>query len=113
MSKQRVHNEFFQPVQKMAYGKGSRCPCSLSRRDRTKLGLDPSLYSWGQYSHNRWYCVDYFCQSCFSSRIVPKLIKHSQPCGCSFKLNARFGHSLPNFIKDAEAQCNPHCQVAA
>src|SRR5579864_9399978 len=39
MPKQRIHNEWFQPVQKMAYGKGSRCPCGLSRRDRTKLGL--------------------------------------------------------------------------
>lgn len=114
MPKQRVHNEWFQPVQKMAYGKGSRCPCGLSRRDRTKLGIDPSLYAWGEYANTRWCCVDYFCQACFNTRVVPRLIDHARPCGCAFQFNARSGHGpLPAFIKDAEAQCNPHCKVAA
>lgn len=98
MAKQRVHNEWFQPVSRQAYGGKSRCPCGLSKADRVKEGLDPQMYAWGEYSVNRWNTVDYCCQSCFKTRIIPRLVAHATPCGCLFALQPRNGHSLPPWI---------------
>ena len=105
MGKLRVHNEWFQPVSKQAYGGGSRCPCGKSKRDRIQEGLEPSLYAWGEYSATRWHCVDYFCQACFHTRVIPRLVSHAGDCGCTFSLNARSGHSIPSWIKMPEQVC--------
>lgn len=108
MPKQDTHNEWFQPVAKQAYGGGSRCPCGLSRTDRTKLGLDPQMYSWGNYIATRWVNVGYCCQGCFLARVIPRLITHALPCGCTFQLQGRRGHPLPPWIKlpdNFAAQC--------
>lgn len=96
--KVRVHNEWFQPVSKQAYGRGSRCPCGLSRADRIQRGLDPQMYSCGEYHATRWHNWAYCCQGCWESRIIPRLRTHADPCGCSFQLMPRSGHCLPPWI---------------
>lgn len=104
MPKVRSHNEWFMPVQK-ADGK-TRCPCGLSRADRIRKGDDSSLYAWGEYANAKWRTIDYFCQDCFSHRILTRLLAHTQPCGCSVNFNPRSGYALPAWIKSGEASCN-------
>lgn len=105
-SKVRVHNEWFMPVRKQAYGGGSRCPCGLSRPDRSKAGLDPDMYACGEYVRARWQTWDYCCQGCFQLRIVQgRLVAHADGCGCVFSLQARSGHTLPPWITLTGAMC--------
>jgi hypothetical protein len=110
MKKPDIHNEWFQPVQKQAYRGGSRCPCGMNKADRILARLDPTMYSWGNYIATRWNNVSYCCENCFQDRIIPRLIKHAIPCGCTFELNARNGYSLPHWIKLPDT-FNTACQV--
>jgi len=96
--KQRTHNEWFQPVSKQAYGKGSTCPCGRNKAARAALG-DASLYSWGEYTAARWRCVDYMCIGCFAERTIPRLRSHANTCGCTFAVCARSGYSLPVWLR--------------
>lgn len=64
------------------------------------MGLEVSLWAWGNYIYTRWHNVSYFCQGCFDSRVIPRLVAHANPCGCSFAMNARFGYGpLPSWIR--------------
>jgi hypothetical protein len=92
MPKQRIHNEWFQPI------KMPTCKCGQKKTQ---------VFSWGEYVNGKWNTVDHFCEQCFESRVLSRLIDHARPCGCAFQFNARMGHGpLPNFIKVAEGQCN-------
>jgi hypothetical protein len=92
MAKQRIHNEWFQPIVKKT------CPCGQRHTQ---------VYSWGEYAAGKWRTVQHFCQTCFKTEILSRLVDHASPCGCAFQFNARMGHEpLPAFIKEAETQCN-------
>lgn len=92
MAKQRIHNEWFQPLIR------GHCYCD---------NRQGQAWSWGEYVNGRWRTVTHFCQGCFAERVLTRLIAHAGPCGCAFKLNARSGHGpLPDWIQAAEAQCN-------
>ena len=106
MPRARSHNEWFMPVQKQAYGKGSRCPCGKSRADRVKEGMDPQMYAWGEYHNAKWRCVDYFCQACFAERVLQRLKAHTDPCGCTVNFNARSGHGIAEWITAGQVSCN-------
>lgn len=98
-TKQRTHNEWFQPLKKTT--------CSCGKR-RTQV------FAWGEYVAGKWRTVAHFCEACFAKEVVTRLVDHARPCGCTFQFNARTGSGpLPNFIKAAEAQCNSFCKVAA
>jgi hypothetical protein len=97
MAKVRIHNEWFMPVVKTS------CPCGCKK---------VQVFSWGEYHCAKWRTVDYFCQSCFASRILSRFIQHAGPCGCSFNLVARSGHSIPDWIKMPEACARPIEQQA-
>lgn len=99
MPKQRIHNEWFQPLKKTA------CHCG-------QRGVQ--VFAWGEYVNGKWRTVAHFCEHCFAKEVVTRLVDHARPCGCTFKLVARTGYGpLPDFIKTAEAQCNASCEVAA
>jgi hypothetical protein len=106
MPKQRVHNEWFQPVQKQAYGGGSRCPCGCSKKDRIKAGQDPQMYAWGEYVHAKWRTIKYFCHSCYNKEVLEQLAMHANGCGCIFQLNPRSGHGpLPTWLQLTDQIC--------
>jgi hypothetical protein len=84
MAKTRVHNEWFQPIAK------TTCPCGMKK---TKV------FTWGEYVRVQFRTIDHFCQSCFASRVIPRLLAHAKSCGCSFELQAKSGHSIPDWIK--------------
>lgn len=86
--KQRIHNEWFQPVVKTS------CSCGLKKVE---------VFAWGEYVYGKWNNIDYFCQSCFVSRVLNLLIGHARGCGCKFNLAARSGHSIPKWIKMPES----------
>lgn len=86
--KTRVHNEWFQPISK------TTCPCGCKK---------VQVFSWGNYISGKWYTVDHFCQACFLERVIPQLVSHAKPCGCSFALVPRCGYSIPSWIKMPEA----------
>lgn len=88
--KLRVHNEYFQPIVK------TTCPCGEKKTQ---------VYAWGEYIRARWCTVDHFCQACFSTRVIPRLVSHAGDCGCTFKLSARSGYSLPDWLKMPEQSC--------
>lgn len=85
--KNKIHNEWFQPIVKRS------CPCNKKKTD---------VFAWGEYVCGKWRTVDYFCESCFESRVVSRLISHKNDCGCSFALVARSGYSIPAWIKMPE-----------
>jgi hypothetical protein len=91
MNKIRVHNEWFQSIVK------TTCPCGQKKT---------TCYAWGNYVAARWRTVEHFCEKCFQSRVMTRLLAHAGPCGCVFSFQARSGHSLPAFIQEAESQCN-------
>lgn len=90
--KVRVHNEWFQST------KHGVCSCGSNKRSRRKAGADLTVYSWGNYIAAQWRTVDYCCQLCFQSRVLPTLAIHAEPCGCAFQLVPRSGHTLPPWI---------------
>jgi hypothetical protein len=101
--KQRTHNEWFQSMVSPAI-----CPCGSKRKDRIRAGKDASVYAWGEYVVGRWRTVDYFCECCFQTRVIPRLVKHAGNCGCTFQMCARNGHILPHWItfnQDAHMSC--------
>jgi hypothetical protein len=92
MGADRIHNEWFMPLAK------TTCPCGCKKT---------SVYAWGEYGRAaRWNTVEHFCQDCFRSRVLSRLVSHAAPCGCSFRFQARSGYALPEFIKSAEFMCN-------
>lgn len=96
MAKVRIHNEYFQSVTRKA------CPCgSNSRRGAPKN----QVFAWGEYHIAKWRTVDYFCEVCFTTRIIPQLVSHAGNCGCTFELKARSGHSIPDWITMPTAAC--------
>ena len=98
MPKQRVHNEWFQPISK------TTCQCGEKHTQ---------VYSWGEYVVGKWRTVLHFCQKCFKAEVLSRLVDHARPCGCTFQLNARTGYGpLPDFIKAAERQCNVSSKAA-
>lgn len=108
MPRQRIHNEWFQPVSRQAYGGGSRCSCGMSKAERAKVGLDPQMYAWGEYAGSpRWRTILYVCQDCFQLEVLPRLNRHANGCGCSFQLQPRSGHTLPPWItlEDSSIRC--------
>lgn len=84
MAKVRIHNEWFQPIQK------TTCPCGQKKTD---------MFAWGEYVNGKWRTMDHFCQSCFVERVQKRLIAHAGPCGCVFNLIARNGYSIPSWIQ--------------
>jgi hypothetical protein len=90
MAKVRIHNEWFQPLSK------TTCPCGCKKVE---------VIAWGEYVCGKWRTVDHFCRNCFQHRVLSRLLAHAKPCGCSFNFQARTGHSLPDFIKQAEGLC--------
>lgn len=91
MAKQRIHNEWFQPIAKTS------CPCGARKTQ---------VYSWGEYAAGKWRTVDHFCQACFVTRVQARLAAHAAPCGCTFQLNARTGYGpLPNWLVMPEESC--------
>lgn len=84
------HNEYFQPVVRKA------CPCgSNSKRGGTKH----QVFGWGEYVRATYRTIDYFCEVCFQTRVVPRLTRHAKECGCEFNLMVRSGHSIPQWIR--------------
>lgn len=87
--KERIHREWFKLLSTKT------CPCgSNSKRGQPK---NP-VFAWGEYHAVRWNTIEHFCEKCFSSRVIPKLLSHAQNCGCSFELCSRSG-PLPYWIK--------------
>ena len=84
---QRIHNEWFQPIKK------TTCQCGCKKTQ---------VFAWGEYSYAKWRTILHFCQECFVSRVQVALVQHAGGCGCSFQLNARSGHSIPEWIKMPE-----------
>lgn len=95
MAKQRIHNEWFQPLVKRT------CPCGCKKVD---------TFAWGEYVYGKWRTIAHFCQTCFVKEVQSRLVDHAGPCGCVFALNARSGYSIPAWIKMPEPAA---CQVAA
>lgn len=91
MPKQRIHNEWFQPIVKTS------CLCGAKNVE---------MFAWGEYSNGKWHSIAHFCRGCFAARVLSRLIAHAKPCGCSFQFKARTGHKLPDFIAEAQGQCN-------
>lgn len=89
MAKQRIHNEWFQPIVK------TTCPCGQKKTQ---------VFAWGEYANNRWHTVEHFCQACFAERVIPRLVDHASDCGCTFALNPRSGYSIPAWIVMPENQ---------
>ncbi len=87
-----VHREWFQDT---SYGV---CDCGSNRRSRRKAGKDLTVYAWGEYASATWRTVRRVCECCFQRDIIPQLRSHADPCGCSFQLVPRSGHSLPPWI---------------
>lgn len=87
-----VHREWFMPT---SYG---LCDCGSTKRTRTAAGKDTTTYVWGEYVVGRWRTVQRVCECCFQSVAIPRLRAHATPCGCSFQLVPRHGHSLPPWI---------------
>lgn len=90
MAKQRIHNEYFMSLVKKT------CPCGKKKIE---------VFAWGEYFQGKWSTVDHFCQDCFPSRILPRLIQHATPCGCSFELRPRSGYTIPKWISMTPATC--------
>jgi hypothetical protein len=86
----RVHNEFFMQTVRTA------CVCGSNKK---RGGIKNIVYAWGEYRNAAWRTVDYFCEKCFETRVLKTLIPHANECGCSFKLVARNGYSLPAWLK--------------
>lgn len=80
----RIHKEWFQSIVKRS------CPCGQKKVE---------MFAWGEYVFGKWRTVDHFCKSCFLTNIVPQLLSHAKECGCSFQLQARVGHRLPEWLK--------------
>ncbi len=89
--RQRVHNEWFALLAK------TTCPCGAKHTQ---------VFSWGEYHSTRYRVIDYFCRACFEVRVIPRLLDHAAPCGCTFSLNARHGHRIPEWIKMPDQQCS-------
>lgn len=87
-----IHKEWFQAT---AYGV---CNCGSNKRARLQAGKDATVYSWGEYVRANWRTVQRVCEVCFQGSIIPQLRAHAAPCGCSFLLVPRSGHSLPPWI---------------
>lgn len=84
MAKQRIHNEWFMPLAKKT------CECGKKKTE---------VFAWGEYQYGRWRTVLHFCEECFASRIVSRLVSHKGDCGCDFALLPRSGYSIPAWIK--------------
>jgi hypothetical protein len=98
-AKQRIHNEWFQPITK------TTCSCGCKKTQ---------VFSWGEYASGKWRTVLHFCQACFEAEVLSRLVDHAGPCGCTFSLNPRTGYGpLPEWIKAAESQCNIASQGSA
>ena len=95
MPKIRIHREWFMPL---SIATRSKCSCGKSRSKRNAAGLDPYVYSWGEYHNAKWRTVQYVCQSCFDRQVLPRLKEHAKECGCAFELVSRSGYSLPPWI---------------
>lgn len=78
------------------------CPCGSNSK---RGGIKNQVYAHGEYARASWRTVNYFCEKCFHTRVVPQLVNHAGGCGCTFELKARVGHSLPAWLKMPEATC--------
>lgn len=87
MPKQRIHNEWFMPMAK------TTCPCGHKKKP---------VFAWGEYVYGKWRTVDHFCEHCFVSRVISRLVIHKAQCGCEFALVPRSGYSIPSWIKMPE-----------
>lgn len=85
--KLRNHNEWFQNLTKTS------CPCGNKK---------VHVLAWGEYHHGKWRTIEHFCAGCFQDRVLTRLIAHAGECGCTFTLQARVGHSLPDWLKMPE-----------
>lgn len=107
-AKQNVHNEWFQSTVAM------KCDCGSNRKSRTANGQDLQVYIWGEYVYGRWRTVHKICQACFIPVVIPRLRAHADPCGCTFALQPRMGHTLPPWLMlpDDFSSCPTKQQVA-
>lgn len=87
--KEKIYNIFFQPTVRKS------CHCgSNSKRGAPKH----TVFACGEYINAKWHTVDYFCQQCFQTRIVPRLLQHMGEWCCKIAIRARSGYSLPDWI---------------
>jgi hypothetical protein len=94
MPQQRIHNEWFQDTV------AGKCSCGSTKRSRLQAGQDTTVWIWGEYHIGKWRRINTVCESCFDRYIIPRLVQHAKPCGCTFQLNARSGHGhLPSWIR--------------
>lgn len=91
--KQQVHNEWFMSS---SY---PRCECGSNKASRAQAGQDATVYIWGEYHNGKWRRIMTVCEACFNEQVIPKLKAHAGPCGCTFVLNARSGHSIAPWLK--------------
>ena len=77
MARQRVHNEWFRTV---SLNKRKSCPNCDS-----EVHPPERIWSWGEYSHCRWYTIQYLCKACWPI-VQAKLQQHAHGCGCMFQL---------------------------
>jgi hypothetical protein len=86
----RTHNEYFMPTVRKA------CPGGCNKK---RGGVKNTVYAWGEYRNAKWRTVDYFCEKCFTSRVLTSLLPHAAECGCTFEPRPRSGYSLPEWLK--------------
>lgn len=91
--KPRSHNEWFQ-----SSASTRKCTCGSGLRN---------TYIWGEYVATRWRRIDGFCLVCFPRRVLARLVSHTAPCGCTVQAQARSGYTIPDWIYEGVATCNP------
>lgn len=104
----RIHNEWFMPS-----ASEKRCNCGSNVSSRTAAGHDPVVYINGAYIYGKWHREGLVCQSCLST-FIQRLRAHAAPCGCTFALQPRMGHTLPPWLMlpDDFSSCPTKQQVA-
>jgi hypothetical protein len=86
-------NVWFQNVARKA------CPCgSNSKRGSVKHPVS----AWGVYVRAKWNTVDYFCEECFATRILPRIIFDAPGmCLRNVQPRTRSGCSLQPYVLSA------------
>lgn len=82
MPKQRIHREWFRPVER---GGRKSCPSC-----KAKLELGEWIWSWGEYHNAKWHNVQDVCKSCWP-KVAERLRTHQTDCpdNCVIELVCR------------------------
>lgn len=87
-TKERVHREWFRPVER---GGRKSCP-----NCKAKLEPGESIWAWGEYIRAKWHTVQDVCKTCWPTVRV-KLLAHKKDCGCVFIL-VPYHSALPDWM---------------